>query len=57
MGVDNFLTFDAHDSRVQNAIPLKSFENVRPTYQMIKACLKYNSDIILDAEDTLIVSP
>lgn len=57
MGCDNFLTFDAHDSRVQNAIPLKSFENVRPTYQMIKACLKYNSDIILDAEDTLIVSP
>ncbi len=57
MGVDNFITFDAHDSRVQNAIPLKSFENVRPTYQMIKACLRYNSDIILKPDETLIVSP
>lgn len=57
MGVDNFITFDAHDSRVQNAIPLKSFENVRPTYQMIKACLRYHSEIILDADNTLIVSP
>ena len=57
MGVDNFITFDAHDSRVQNAIPLKSFENVRPTYQMIKACLKYKPEIILNPDDTLIVSP
>lgn len=57
MGVDNFITFDAHDSRVQNAIPLKSFENVRPTYQMIKACLRYNPDIILKPDETLIVSP
>lgn len=57
MGVDNILTFDAHDSRVQNAIPLRSFENVRPTYQMIKACLNYNADIILDSDNTLIVSP
>ncbi|HIV85517.1 MAG TPA: ribose-phosphate pyrophosphokinase [Candidatus Monoglobus merdigallinarum] len=57
MGVDNFITFDAHDSRVQNAIPLKGFENVRPTYQMIKACLKYKPEIILDPNNTLIVSP
>ena len=57
MGVNNFITFDAHDSRVQKAIPLQSFENVRPTYQMIKACLKYNKDIILDSENTLIISP
>ena len=57
MGVDNFITFDAHDSRVQNAIPLNGFENVRPTYQMIKACLKYKSEIILNSENTLIVSP
>lgn len=57
MGVDNFITFDAHDSRVQNAIPLKSFENVRPTYQMIKACLAYEPDIILDKQNTLIISP
>ena len=57
MGVDNFITFDAHDSRVQNAIPLKSFENVRPTYQMIKACLRYKPEIILEPDETLIVSP
>lgn len=57
MGVDNILTFDAHDSRVQNAIPLRSFENVRPTYQMIKACLKYSSDIILDTANSMIISP
>ncbi len=57
MGVDNILTFDAHDSRVQNAIPQKGFENVRPTYQMIKACLNFDPDIILNTNNTLIVSP
>lgn len=57
MGVDNIITFDAHDARVQNAIPHKGFENVQPTYQMIKACLKYDKDIILDKDNTLIVSP
>lgn len=57
MGVDNILTFDAHDSRVQNAIPQKGFENVRPTYQMIKACLRFDPDIILNTNNTLIVSP
>ncbi len=57
IGVDNIITFDAHDPRVQNAIPLKGFENVMPTYQMIKACLKYDKDVILDKENTLIISP
>ena len=57
IGVDNIITFDAHDPRVQNAVPLKGFENVMPTYQMIKACLKYDKDVILDKENTLIISP
>lgn len=57
MGVDNIITFDAHDPKVQNAIPLKGFENVQPTYQMIKACLKYDKNVILDKKNTMIVSP
>lgn len=57
IGVDNIITFDAHDPRVQNAIPLKGFENVMPTYQMIKACLKYDKEVILNKENTLIISP
>ena len=57
MGVTNIITFDAHDPRVQNAIPLKGFENIQPTYQMIKACLKYDKSIILEKENTMIVSP
>ena len=40
MGVDNILTFDAHDPRVQNAIPLKGFETVQPIYQFLKALVK-----------------
>lgn len=57
IGVDNIITFDAHDARVQNAIPFKGFENVQPTYQMIKACLKYDKDVILNKENTMIISP
>ena len=57
IGVDNIITFDAHDPRVQNAIPFKGFENVMPTYQMIKACLKYDKEIILNKEKTMIISP
>ena len=57
MGVTNIITFDAHDARVQNSIPLCGFENVHPTYQMIKACLKYDENIILNKENTMIVSP
>lgn len=57
IGVDNIITFDAHDPRVQNAIPLKGFENVMPTYQMIKACLKYDPTILLDKKNTMFISP
>ncbi len=57
IGVDNIITFDAHDPRVQNAIPFKGFENVMPTYQMIKACLKYDPTIILDKKNTMFISP
>lgn len=57
MGVTNILTFDAHDPRVQNAIPLCGFENIHPTYQMIKALVKQVPDISLDKEDLLIISP
>ncbi len=57
MGVTNILTFDAHDPRVQYAIPLCGFENIHPTYQMIKALVKQVPDISLDKEDLLIISP
>ena len=57
MGVDNIITFDAHDARVQNAVPLNGFENVHATYQMIKACLRYDAGIILNKDQTMIISP
>ncbi len=57
IGVDNIITFDAHDPRVQNAVPLKGFENVMPTYQMIKSCIRYDKSIILNKENTMIISP
>ena len=57
MGVTNLITFDAHDPRIQNAIPLSGFDNVQPTYQMIKAMLKTVPDIKIDKEHMMIVSP
>ncbi len=57
MGITNFITFDAHDPRVNNAIPLGGFDNVQATYQMIKALLRSVPDIKLDPENTMIVSP
>ena len=57
MGVGNIITFDAHDPRVQNAIPLHGFETVSPTYQYIKAILKTVPDLDLDAEHMMIISP
>ena len=57
MGVKNFITFDAHDPRVNNAIPLDGFDNVQAAYQMIKALLRSVPDIKLDPEHTMIVSP
>ena len=57
MGVDNIITFDAHDPRVQNAIPLKGFETVQPAYQFIKALVKSVPDIELDSDHMMIISP
>lgn len=57
MGVESIITFDAHDPRVQNAIPLKSFETVQPTYQFIKYLLKNVNDLTLDPEHMMIISP
>ncbi|MBR6410870.1 MAG: ribose-phosphate pyrophosphokinase [Clostridia bacterium] len=57
MGVSNILTFDAHDPRVQNAVPLHGFDNVQPTYQMIKAMLRKYPDIIVDKDHLMIISP
>lgn len=57
MGVDNIITFDAHDARVQNAIPLKGFENVTTTYQMIKALVRTVKDFKIDKENLMVISP
>ncbi len=57
MGVKNIITFDAHDPRVNNAIPLESFDNVQAAYQMIKSLLKTVPDVKLDKEHTMVVSP
>ncbi len=57
MGVDNIITFDAHDPRVQNAIPLHGFETVQPAYQFIKGLINNVPDIKLDAEHMMTISP
>ena len=57
MGVANIITFDAHDPRVQNAIPLKGFDNVHPTYQMLKALVHEYPDISLSHDQITIISP
>ena len=57
MGVSNFITFDAHDPRVQNAIPLNGFDDVRATYQMIKSLIKCYPDISLEKDDIMMISP
>ncbi len=57
MGVDNIITFDAHDPRVQNAIPLSGFENVQPVYQMIKAMTRSIEDIHFDKDHLMVISP
>ena len=57
MGVDNILTFDAHDPRVQNAIPLHGFETVQPSYQFIKALLTNVHDIQADSDPLMVISP
>lgn len=57
MGVDNIITFDAHDPRVQNAIPLKGFETVQPAYQFIKGILREVKDLQIDNDHMMIISP
>ena len=57
MGVDNIITFDAHDPRVQNAIPLSGFETVQPAYQFIKGLLTHVKGLSIDADHMMVVSP
>ena len=57
MGVDNIITFDAHDARVQNAIPTRSFESIPSTYQMIKALINETPDLRIDKNNLMVVSP
>lgn len=57
MGVDNIITFDAHDPRVQNAIPLSGFETVSPTYQFIKGLLRTYKDLQIDSDHMMAISP
>ncbi len=56
-GVENIITFDAHDPRVQNSIPNKGFENVATTYQMIKALVKNVPDLVINKEKLMVISP
>lgn len=57
MGVDNIITFDAHDPRVQNAIPLIGFDNFMPTYQFVKSLFAHDPHIEIDQEHLMIISP
>ena len=57
MGVENIITFDAHDPRVQNAIPLKGFETVQPGYQFIKGLLREVKELQIDAKHMMVISP
>ncbi len=57
MGVDNIITFDAHDPRVQNAIPLNGFETVQPAYQFIKGLLKNVKGLQIDSDHMMVISP
>ena len=57
MGVENIITFDAHDARVQNATPLHGFETVQPSYQFIKALLNHADGLRIDNEHFMIISP
>ena len=57
MGVDNIITFDAHDPRVQNAIPLNGFETIRPTYQFVKGLLRTFKDLQIDSDHMMVISP
>ena len=57
MGVSNFITFDAHDTRVQNAEPLCGFDNFTPPYQFIRALLGTEHDLLIDKDHLIVISP
>ena len=57
MGVENIITFDAHDPRVQNAIPLHGFESIQPAYQFIKNILRNVPDMKIDSDHLMVISP
>lgn len=57
MGVDNIITFDAHDPRVQNSIPLNGFETVQPAYQFIKGLLRNEPELKINSDNMMIISP
>ena len=57
MGVSNIITFDAHDPRVQNSIPLSGFDNFMPTYQFVKTLLKHDPQLQLDKDHLMVISP
>lgn len=57
MGVENVVTFDAHDPRVQNAVPLMGFDNLMPRYQVLKRMFRSFPDLSTDREDFMVVSP
>lgn len=57
MGVDNIITFDAHDPRVQNAIPISGFDNIQPTYQFVKSLVEQCNDVHFDKDHLMVISP
>ena len=57
MGVENVVTFDAHDPRVQNAVPLMGFDNLRPSYQVLKKMLRSFPDMVIDRDEFMVISP
>lgn len=57
LGVENIITFDAHDPRVQNAIPLIDFQTIHPTYEIIKSIYYTENNLITDKNNTMIISP
>ena len=57
MGVENVVTFDAHDPRVQNAVPLMGFDNLRPSYQVLKKMLRSFPDMVIYRDEFMVISP
>jgi ribose-phosphate pyrophosphokinase len=57
LGVNNIVTFDAHDTRVQNSIPLTGFDNLHTTYQIIKALIRNEPDLVIDRDHMMVASP